>query len=89
LGLHENVARAADHDEVLDVIAPHQHQLALAVERKCLDQAEARLSRSAARGDAQAMPEDEPVEEKQNQQCGNGRDYDQPGSVKIRRPDIG
>ena len=85
----ENVCRAADHDEMLDVIAPHQHQLALTVERKRIDQAETRLPGSPARGNAQPMPEHESVEKIEDQQRGDSRHYNQPRPMKVRRPEIG
>jgi len=88
MGFHENVSRPADHDEVFDIVAPYEHQLTLTVERICIDEAEARLSRAPARGNAQAMPKHESVEEKHNQYRGDRRDDDQPGPMKVWRPDI-
>ncbi|MGO8801338.1 MAG: hypothetical protein ACLQJL_19890 [Roseiarcus sp.] len=42
---------------MLDIVAAHQDKLALPVERERVDQAEARLARPAAAGEAQAMAE--------------------------------
>ena len=62
-----HVVRAADHDQMFDIVAPHQHQLALSVERKGVDQAESRLARAAAAGNAQAMAENEAINDDKDQ----------------------
>jgi hypothetical protein len=54
---------------MLDVVAPHQHQLPLPVQAERIHETQSRLSRPAAR-DAQAMGEHESVEDRQNHQTG-------------------
>ena len=44
LRFDQNVVRAADHDEMLDIIAPDEDQLSLAVEAERVDEAKPRLA---------------------------------------------
>ena len=69
LGFDQNVVRTADHDQMLDVVAPDQHKLPLSVEAESVDETQSRLSRPAARN-PQPMRENEPVEDRQNHQGG-------------------
>ena len=48
-----DVARAADHQQMLDIVAPHQHEAATAVDRRGIDHGKARLA-PALRGGADA-----------------------------------
>ena len=59
----QNVVRSADHDEMLDIVAPDEHQLTLPVEAESVDEAEPRLARPPARN-AQPMGEREPVDDR-------------------------
>jgi hypothetical protein len=70
LRFDQNVVRAADHDQMLDVVAPDEHQLPLAVETECVDEAEPRLTRSTARN-AQPMGEHKSVEDRQDDKRGD------------------
>ena len=49
LGFDQNVVRAADHDEVFDVVTPDQDELALSVEAESVDEAQPWLARAAPR----------------------------------------
>ena len=49
LRFDDDVVGAADHQEMLDIVAPHENELALSVEREGVDQAEPRLARPARR----------------------------------------
>jgi hypothetical protein len=54
---------------MLDIVAPNQHQLALAVEAKRVDEAEPRLTGPGAR-DTQPMGERQSVDDRQDHQSG-------------------
>jgi hypothetical protein len=57
---HKKVVGAADHEQVFDVVAAHDHELAMAVEVVGVDDAEPWLARAPAA--AQASAEHEPDE---------------------------
>jgi hypothetical protein len=44
LPFDQQVIRPADHDQMLDIVAAHQHELAMAVEIESVDDSEARLA---------------------------------------------
>ncbi|MBV8440489.1 MAG: hypothetical protein JO312_08020 [Hyphomicrobiales bacterium] len=69
LRLDQNVVWAADHDEMLDVVAPHQHKLPLPVEAERVHKTQSRLSRPSP-WDAQPVGEHESVQNRQNHQRG-------------------
>jgi hypothetical protein len=69
LRLDEYVVRAADHDEMFDIVAPDYDELALAVEIEGIDDAEPHLPRAPA-GHAEATAECKP-KHKQNEHGGN------------------
>ena len=69
LRFEQHVVGAADHDQVLDVVAAHQHQLTLSVERKGVDQAEPRLAGAARAGHPQAMAENEAIDDGEDQRA--------------------
>jgi hypothetical protein len=48
LRLDDDVIRAADHHQMLDIVAPHQDELALPIQAERIDQAKARLAGAAA-----------------------------------------
>jgi len=70
LRLQQNVVRPADHDQVFDIVAPDEHQLALPVEAESVNQPEPRLAGPSARN-AQPMGEREPIENRQNDEGGD------------------
>ena len=70
LRLQQNVVRPADHDQVFDIVAPDEHQLALPVEAESVDQPEPRLAGPSARN-AQPMGERQPIENRQNDEGGD------------------
>ena len=70
LGFDQNVVGPADHDQMLDVVAPDQHKLSLPVEAERVDETQARLSRTPSRH-AQPVSEHEPVEDRQDHQGGD------------------
>ncbi len=70
LRLDEHVVRAADHDEMFDIVATHQDQLALPIEAECIDKPQPRLAGSAS-GNAQPMRKHQPVNDRQNDQRGD------------------
>jgi hypothetical protein len=43
-GFDQNIVRPADHDQMFDIVAPHQHELALSVEVEDIDDGESRLA---------------------------------------------
>ena len=55
---------------MLDIVAPNQHQLPLAVEAERVDEAEPRLTRPGARN-AQPMGERQSVDDRQDHQSGD------------------
>ena len=65
LRFKQNIVRAADHDQMFDIVAPNEHELSLPVETEGVDKAQSRLSGPPAR-DAQAMREDKPVDRRQH-----------------------
>ena len=69
LRFDQNVIRAADHHQMLDVVAPDQHKLSLPVEAERVHETQSRLSRPSPR-DAQPMGEHESVQNRQNHQPG-------------------
>jgi hypothetical protein len=70
LRLEQNVVGPADHDQMFDIVAPDEHELALPVEAECVDQTEPRLAGPSARN-AQPMSERQPVENRQDNQGGD------------------
>ena len=64
---HEIVG-AADHDEVFDIVASHEDQLALPVEIEGVHDAEPRLSRPAVSRHVQPAAEQQAVKENQDSQ---------------------
>ena len=69
-GLDKHVIRPADHDEMLDIVAAHQQQLALAVDIEHLDDPEPGLPAPAAAADhgARRPARDQPENVGQQQQ---------------------
>ena len=58
-GFHHQIIRAADHDEMFDIVAAHQHQLTLPIKIKRIHNAKPGLARtSTAR--AHAAEEERP-----------------------------
>ena len=70
LRLDQNVVRPSDHDQVFDVVAPDEHQLALPIEAERIDQPEPRLAGPSARN-AQPTSERQPVQNRQNDENGD------------------
>ena len=70
LRLDQNVVRPPDHNQVFDVVAPDEHQLALPVEAEGVDQPEPRLAGPSA-GNTQTMSESQPVQNRQNDEDGD------------------
>jgi hypothetical protein len=69
LRFDQNVVRAADHDQMLDVVAPHEHKLPLPIEAERVDETQSRLSCASPRH-AQPVGEHESVQNRQNHQRG-------------------
>jgi hypothetical protein len=67
LRFDQDVVGAADHDEVFDVVAPDQDELALSIETERVDEAQPRLARPPSR-DAQPMREHQPIDDRQDHQ---------------------
>lgn len=55
-GLNQHVDRTADHDQVLDVVAPDEHQLAAPVDDGGLDHAQRRSRWRRKPGPLRAVP---------------------------------
>jgi hypothetical protein len=55
---------------MFDIVAPDEHELALAIEAECIDEAKPRLSRPSARY-AQAMGEHEPIKNRKDDKRGD------------------
>jgi hypothetical protein len=70
LRLEQNVVRPADHDQVFDIVAPDEHELALPVKAECVHQPQPRLAGPSARN-AQPMSERQPVKNRQNNKGGD------------------
>ena len=66
----QDVVRAADHDQMLDIVAADENELPLTVEAEGVDQPEPRLARPSSR-DAQPMGEHKPVDDRQRHQDGD------------------
>jgi len=62
---HDDVGRAADHQEMLDVVAPDQHEPAAAIDRGGVDHRQARHAPAAGIGTETV------ARESTNQPCGN------------------
>jgi hypothetical protein len=62
----QNVVGASDHDQMLDIISPDQHELALAVEIEHVGHGESRL-RPAAAGEAEPLAEQQPPQQSEDQ----------------------
>ena len=69
LGFDHKIVRTADHDEMLDIIAPDDHQLAVAVEVEGVDDAEPRQPRPAVARRFQPSSESEAINEKDKRRC--------------------
>jgi hypothetical protein len=75
---------------MLDIIAPHQDQLTLAIERKSVDQTQTGLPGATAAGNAQTMSKHQPIYEICDEQHDNDGRKDQRGlrPFRVRRPKI-
>jgi hypothetical protein len=65
LGLDDDVVRTADHQEMFDIVPPHDDKLALSVKRKGVDQTQPRLARLAPARKAQPMAEKSAISDNQ------------------------
>jgi hypothetical protein len=70
LRLEQNVVRPTDQNQMFDIVAPDEHELALPVEAECVDQPEPGLAGPSARN-AQPMSERQPVKNRQNDKGGD------------------
>ena len=70
LQFDQNVVRAADHDQMLDIVAPDEDQLPLAVEAERVDEAKPRLAGPSARN-AQPMGERQSINDRQDDERGD------------------
>jgi hypothetical protein len=70
LRFEQNVVRAADHDQMLDVVATDKNKLPLAIEAEGVDQPKSGLARSSP-WDAQPVGEHKPVDNRQRHQGGD------------------
>jgi hypothetical protein len=70
LRFDQDVVRAADHDEVFDIVAPDQNELTLSVETERVDEAQPWLARPAPRH-TQPMRKHKPVDDRQDHQRGD------------------
>ena len=61
LRLDDEIVRAADHQQMLDIVAPHDDELALVIKREHIDHAQPRRAVARRAGNPQAMREDQPV----------------------------
>ena len=66
----QDVVRAADHDQVLDIVPPDENELPLSVKAESVDQTEPGLSRPAS-GYTQTMGEDDAINDRQRHQHGD------------------
>jgi hypothetical protein len=77
LRFDQDVIWAADHDEMFDIVAPHEDKLTLSVEVKGIDNPEARLTRPAAarhvQPAAESQPKNEQNQESRNKECDSAR----------------
>src|SRR5262249_52759298 len=55
VGLDDDVARTSDHQQVLDIVAPHQNEPAAAVDARVIDHRESRLP-PRGRGPSRPLP---------------------------------
>ncbi len=69
LRLDEHVVRAADHDQMFDVVAPDEDELPLAVETESVHEAQPRLPRPPPR-DPQPVRERQAINDRQRHQNG-------------------
>jgi hypothetical protein len=67
LGFDQDVVRAPDHHQVLDIVPPDKDELPLSIEAESIDKPKSRLSGSAA-GNTQPMRENKPIDNRQNDQ---------------------
>jgi hypothetical protein len=71
LRFEQNIVRPADHDQMFDIVAPHENELSLPVETESVHKTKSRLSRPPARH-AQPMRENETVDRRQHRHCDDG-----------------
>jgi hypothetical protein len=87
LRLDHDIIGAADHQEMFDIVAAHDDELALAVERESVDQAEPRLARPAPARKSQPMAKQQAIgdNERYDRDDGERREhrYLQPRFVAI------
>jgi hypothetical protein len=72
--LDHQIVRAAQHDQMFDIVAANDHQLPLAVEVKGVHQTEPGLTPACLSGHPQPPREDEPIKERKDK---NGDDEHQ------------
>jgi hypothetical protein len=76
-GLDDEVGRAADEDQMLDIVAPDEDQLAPAVDRERIDERQPRHAPARGTGEADAAEAlDQPVE-KADQDKNRDERYDE------------
>jgi hypothetical protein len=77
LRFDQNVIGTADHHQMFDIVAPHEHELALPVEVEGIDHAEAWLPRPAAarhmKPAAESQPKNEQNQKSRNEKCNSAR----------------
>jgi hypothetical protein len=74
LRFDHHVVEAADHDEMLDIVAPNQNQLPLTVEAEGVDQAQSRLPRPSPAWQPQAAPEKRAINDRQSDKRDDRKD---------------
>jgi hypothetical protein len=70
LRFDQNVVRPSDHDQMLDIVAPDEDQLALAIETERVHEAKPRLACPPARN-AQPMGENQSIKDRKDDECGD------------------
>ena len=70
LRFEQDVVRAADHHQVLDIVPPDENELPLSVKAESVDQTEPGLPRPAS-GHPQTMGEDDAIDDRQRHQSGD------------------
>jgi hypothetical protein len=72
LRLDHDIVRAANHQEMFDIVAPDDHELTLTVQRKGVDQSKPRLARPTPSGKSQSMTEQGAVGDYERDDGDNG-----------------
>jgi hypothetical protein len=72
LGLDDEIVRTADQQQVLNIIAAHNHELPLLVEVESVDYSEPRLACPAITRQLYPAPRSQPEKQRQQDRSGDG-----------------